>query len=106
MREMHDSLRRPGEIIGVEDDERGRLVIHIDDQADQPAIILGTALAARDEDELAGMATRAEIMDGGRARSKVMLEQPRFGQRPFDILAIGQRDTVGVAIVFVVNRSS
>src|SRR3546814_20449279 len=61
VRQMHDSLRRSHKIVGVQDDEIGRLVIPVYDEADQPAVVLGPFGAARHEDELAGVAAGAEI---------------------------------------------
>src|SRR3546814_1423059 len=59
VRQMHDRLRRSGEIVGVEDDEVGRLVRHVDDEADQPAVILGALGDSGHESEFAGMAAGA-----------------------------------------------
>src|SRR3546814_15076682 len=61
VRQMHDSLRRSHKIVGVQDDEIGRLVIHVYDEAEQPAAVLGPFGAERHAHELAGVAAGAEM---------------------------------------------
>jgi hypothetical protein len=71
---MDDGLRRPAEIIGIQDDEVGGLVVHVDDEADQPAVIFRPRRAARHKDELAGVAAWPEIVNGGRDRFQIVAE--------------------------------
>jgi len=98
MGQVDDGLRRSAEVVRVQDDEVGGLVVHVDDEADQPAVILGPRFASRHEDEFAGVAAGAEIMDRGRALGEIVAEEPRVGERPFGRNAVGDRDAIDIAI--------
>jgi hypothetical protein len=94
---VNDGLRWSRKIVGVEDHQVRRFIVHVDDQSNQPAIIFGAFGRARDEDKFAGVAPGAEVAGVGDAPVEVVAEKPRVGD--FELARpIGEGDTVDIAI--------
>src|SRR3546814_12310196 len=86
---MPARLRRPAEIVGVQDHQVGGFVVHVDAEADQPAVVLGALGAARPEAEFARMASGAEVARFGDAFLAVVATEPRGGDSHLDVVPAG-----------------
>ncbi len=77
---MREPDRRCGsrfEILGVEDHEVGGLLCRIDDEVEEPSLVLVGIGRLRDEHELAGQMRITEVVHAAGARFEVMLVQLR-----------------------------
>ncbi len=77
MRHADAGDRRPGEVPRVDNRKVGRLLRQVDDEADQPALVLRRIRPGGDEDELAGITAGAEVVRLARARLQIVLVEPR-----------------------------
>ena len=98
VRQVDGGDRGAGEIVGVEDDQLGRLARGIDHQPDQPTVALGRFGMARDEHEFAGIASFAEIAGLFGPGAEIMGEQATVGDKP-RVFGFGQGQRPGAAIV-------
>ncbi len=64
MRYMNARAGRAREIAGVKDYQLGRLIDRIDNQANQPTLVLGGGGMSGNKDKLARIALRPKAVDG------------------------------------------
>lgn len=94
---VDEGNRRRGEVGRVEDGEVGRIRVPVDDIAHQPAIAFERIVTARNEDEFAGYASGAEIVDLACAGIEIVLEQFRLVE-DFEPVFFRQGHGEGIAV--------
>ena len=81
MRDGHRRHRFSGDMTSLEDHQIGGRMRLVDDEADEPALILGGAGMGGNEDELTRIPTGPEFPDLSLARLKIMPKQATIAQR-------------------------
>lgn len=69
------------DVCGVQDFQRSAAIGGVDDEPDEPAVILSRSLSARHEDELACNASRSEVVDVPGPALQIVFQQRRLAHQ-------------------------